>query len=80
MGEINCGERDLARAVIIRAIEDADAPRSSLDRREARLFLCAKNKLWENSLKYWCYAAGLEEEKIKKYAREKWMGNGHCLK
>ena len=80
MVEINCGERDLARAVIMRAIEDANTSRSSLDRREARLFLCAKNKLWANSLHYWCYIAGWEEDKIKKYARDRWMRNGLCLK
>ncbi len=72
MGDINCGERDLGRAVILRAIEDASSHRNSLDRKEARLFLCAKSKLWENSLSFWCYMAGWEKDDLVKYARGKW--------
>ena len=75
MGEIVCGERDLARAVILRAVEDANMHRDSLDRREARLFLCAKNRLWENSLKFWCYMAGWDEDDIISYARKRWERN-----
>ena len=72
MSEIDCGERDLGRAVILRAVEDANAVKDSLDRREARLFLCAKNKLWQNSLSCWCYIAGWEMDDIIKYARTRW--------
>ena len=64
MGEIYCGERELGKAVLAKAVEDACAKRNSLDRREARLFLCAKNKLWENSLRFWCYMAGCEADDI----------------
>ena len=73
MGEIVCGERELGRAVILRAVEDANMRKDSLDRREARLFLCAKNKLWRGSLCRWCEIAGWEMDDIIKYARSKWM-------
>ena len=75
MSDIITGERDLGRAVILRAVEDADMTKDSIDRREARLFLCAKNKLWENSLRCWCFMAGWEFDDIVKYARGKWMEN-----
>lgn len=73
MGEIVCGERELGRAVILRAVEDANSNKDSLDRREARLFLCAKNNLWRRSLSSWCDIAGWEMDDIIKYARSKWM-------
>ena len=73
MSDIVCGEIELARAVILRAIEDAKALRDSNDRREARLFLCAKNRLWRNSLKVWCEMAGWTEDDIIKWARSQWM-------
>lgn len=75
MGEVVCGERDLARAVILRAVEDAKSAKDSLDRKEARLFLCAKNKLWRNSLVAWCDMAGWEESDIIIWARKEWWGS-----
>ena len=72
MSEIESGERELGKAVILRAIEDADASRNSINRREARLFLCAKNKLWERSLDIWCYIAVWEKDDIIRFARKKW--------
>lgn len=72
MDEIYCGERDLGRAVILRAVEDAGALKNSLDRRQARLFLCAKNKLWARSLSAWCDIAGLEMDYIVRFARKRW--------
>lgn len=75
MSELETGERELGKAVIMRAIEDALADKDSLDRRESRLFLCAKNKLWAKSLRFWCYVAGWEEDNIIRFARKKW-GNG----
>ena len=74
MSEVITGEIELGRAVIFRAIEDACAKKDSLDRREARLFLCANNNLWRNSLRAWCYIAGWEEDDIIRWARGKWMG------
>lgn len=69
-------ERELGKAVILQAIEDASYCKDSLDRREARLFLCAKNKLWESSLRFWCYIAGFEADDIIRYSRgQKWMEN-----
>ena len=73
MSEILTGEIELARAVIMRAIEDAKSPKESLYRREARLFLCAKNRLWRNSLKAWCELAEWTEDDIIKWARSQWM-------
>lgn len=75
MSDLVYGERELARAVILRAIEDARSHRDSIDRKEARLFLCATNKLWENSLKFWCYMAGWTEADIIRWARKKWTTN-----
>ena len=79
MAEIQSGERELGRAVILRAIEDASAPKDSFDRREARLFLCAKNELWARSLRFWCYIAGWEEDDVISYARKRWERNEHYL-
>lgn len=75
MSEWETGERELGKAVILRAVEDASSSRDSIDRREARYFLCAKNKLWERSLDVWCYIAGWEKDDIIRFARNKW-GNG----
>lgn len=72
MDEINCGERDLGRAVILRAVEDAGALKDSLDRKQARLFLCAKNELWARSLSAWCDIAGWEMDNIIYFARKRW--------
>ena len=72
MDGLDTNERELGKAVMLRAIEDACDKRNSLDRREARLFLCAYNKLWHNSLKFWCYIAGWEEDDVIRWARKKW--------
>lgn len=72
MSEMQTGERDLARAVILRALEDAGALKDSLDRKQARLFLCAKNKLWESSLRAWCELAELEPDRIIRFSRKRW--------
>ena len=72
MDDIYCGERELAKAVILRAVEDAGALKDSLDRKQARLFLCAKNELWKRSLSAWCDMAGWEMDHIIRFARKKW--------
>lgn len=75
MDDIYCGERELAKAVILRAVEDAGALKNSLDRKQARLFLCAKNELWKRSLSAWCDMAGLEMYRIIRFARKKCGGD-----
>ena len=72
MSEILTGEVELARAVIMRAVYDAGALKDSLDRKQARLFLCAKNKLWKESLKCWCEMAQWPEDDIIRWARARW--------
>ena len=74
MNEIQCGERDLGKAVILRAVVDAGALKDSLDRKQARLFLCAKNELWARSLSAWCDIAGWEMSDIVYFARKRWGG------
>lgn len=67
----------LAKAVIVQAIRDAKKKKSSecsfaKDKKEAISFLKGNGKLWNASLESWCFVAGISQNKIKKYANERW--------
>lgn len=66
------GEQNLAKAVIWQAIKDAGRHSDSYDTTSARNFLCAVNRLWEDSLKYWCDVAGIIPDHIIFSSRKKW--------
>lgn len=66
------GEQNLAKAVIMQAIKDANRHNLSYDTKMARNFLCAINKLWEESLVYWCDVAGILPDHIIYTSRKKW--------
>lgn len=66
------GERNLAKAVILQAMKDANRHKESYDTLSARNFLCAINRLWEESLVYWCDVAGILPDHIIFTSRQKW--------
>lgn len=66
------GEIRLARAVLERAILDAEAKRDSYDRQQSRKFLTAENSLWENSLREWAELAEISADAIIRRFRKKY--------
>lgn len=69
-------EGDLARSVIMQAVEDAESPTPSHQRLEARKFLCGSRKSWEDSLYAWCEVANIDATFIIRKCREKYYVGG----
>lgn len=66
--------KKVANAVILRAIKDLDYEEDTYRFRTARNFCLGVNEIWLDSLRLWCELAGVDEGKVKEYARERING------